>query len=60
MRRRSTPRKPRTKRAASVRRRGQQMRIARQKKTLLSLAGIGVSGFTDISIEHDTYLHEKP
>jgi hypothetical protein len=36
------------------------MRVARQKKALLSLAGIGASGFTDISIEHDTYLHEKP
>jgi hypothetical protein len=36
------------------------MRVARQKKALLSLAGIGASGFTDISVEHDTYLHEKP
>ncbi len=60
MKRRRTPQKPRTKRALSVRRRGQHMRVARQKKTLLSLAGIGASGFTDISVEHDTYLHEKP
>lgn len=60
MRRRSTPQKPRAKRASSVQRRGQQMRVARQKKALLSLAGIGASGFTDISIEHDPYLHEKP
>jgi hypothetical protein len=37
-----------------------QKRVARQKKALLSLAGIGISGFTDISVEHDTYLHEKP
>lgn len=37
-----------------------QKLVARQKKALLSLAGIGASGFTDISIEHDTYLHEKP
>jgi hypothetical protein len=32
----------------------------RQKKALLSLSGIGASGFADISVEHDTYLHEKP
>jgi hypothetical protein len=37
-----------------------QKRVARQKKSLLSLSGIGASGFTDISVEHDTYLHEKP
>lgn len=37
-----------------------QKLIARQKKSLLSLAGIGASGFNDISVEHDTYLHEKP
>jgi len=35
-------------------------RVARQKKMLLSLAGIGASGFTDVSVAHDTYLHEKP
>ena len=32
--------------------------IARQKNLLLSLAGIGSSGFSDISASHDTYLHE--
>ncbi|MBH0191283.1 MAG: hypothetical protein HP492_05875 [Nitrospira sp.] len=37
-----------------------QRRISRQKKALLSLSGIGASGFADISVEHDTYLHEKP
>lgn len=31
----------------------------RQKKALRALVGIGASGFTDISCEHDTYLHEK-
>lgn len=35
-------------------------RVARQKKSLMTLAGIGASGFTDISEEHDKYLHEKP
>jgi hypothetical protein len=30
--------------------------IARQKKLLLSLAGIGSSGFSDISVAHDAYL----
>lgn len=34
--------------------------LNRQKKSLLSLAGIGASGFTDISQDHDKYLHEKP
>jgi len=37
-----------------------QKLVARQKKVLLSLAGIGASGFTDISAAHDTYLYEKP
>lgn len=32
--------------------------IARQKKLLLSLAGIGSSGLNDISTEHDAYLNE--
>jgi hypothetical protein len=32
--------------------------IARQKKALLSLAGIGSSGFSDISSAHDAYLNE--
>jgi hypothetical protein len=32
--------------------------IARQKKLLLSLAGIGSSGFGDISTAHDAYLNE--
>jgi hypothetical protein len=33
--------------------------IARQKKLLLSLAGIGSSGFSDISTAHDAYLNES-
>lgn len=37
-----------------------QRLIARQKKLLFSVAGIGASGFSDISVAHDTYLHEKP
>jgi hypothetical protein len=32
--------------------------IARQKKLLLSLAGIGSSGFRNISAAHDAYLNE--
>jgi hypothetical protein len=35
-----------------------QRLIARQKKLLLSLSGIGSSGFSDISAAHDAYLHE--
>lgn len=53
-------RKPQVKRNLTVQRLSLQKRVARQKKALLSLAGIGASGFTDISVEHDTYLHEKP
>jgi hypothetical protein len=53
-------RKPLSKRAARTRRNGVEKQVARQKKTLLSLAGIGASEFTDISVAHDTYLHEKP
>ncbi|THI84957.1 MAG: hypothetical protein CAF41_011950 [Nitrospira sp. CG24A] len=53
-------RKPHAKRTVTVQRMSLQSRVARQKKALLSLAGIGASGFTDISVEHDTYLHEKP
>ena len=34
--------------------------VTQQKKSLMTLAGIGASGFTDISEEHDKYLHEKP
>ena len=52
--------KPLAKRASSAQRVSLQKRVARQKKALLSLAGIGASGFADISVEHDTYLHEKP
>jgi hypothetical protein len=33
--------------------------IARQKKILLSLAGISSSGFSDISAAHDAYLNES-
>ena len=32
--------------------------IARQKKFLLSLAGIGSSGFSDMSAAHDAYLNQ--
>jgi hypothetical protein len=53
-------RKSRPKRTVRTRQRGLDKRVARQKKTLLSLAGIGASGFTDVSVAHDTYLHEKP
>ncbi|MEW6543480.1 MAG: hypothetical protein AB1411_07705 [Nitrospirota bacterium] len=34
-------------------------RVALQKKALRALVGIGASGFTDISREHDTYPHKK-
>ena len=34
--------------------------VARQKKALRSIIGIGTSGFTGISREHDTYLDEEP
>ena len=57
---RSKQQKPPVKRTLVVQRVSLQKRVARQKKALLSLAGIGASGFTDISVEHDTYLHEKP
>lgn len=55
-------RKPKhsVKRPAQGRRTSLQRLVSRQKKALLSLSGIGASGFTDISVEHDTYLHEKP
>jgi hypothetical protein len=53
-------RKTQVKRTVTARRRSLKNRLARQKKSLLSLSGIGASGFTDISVEHDTYLHEKP
>jgi len=33
---------------------------AKQKRALLALAGIGASSFSDVSQEHDKYLHEKP
>lgn len=32
--------------------------IARQKKRLLPLAGIGSSGYSDISTAHNAYLNE--
>ena len=57
---RSKQQKPPAKRMLAGQRVSLQKRVARQKKALLSLAGIGASGFTDISVEHDTYLHEKP
>ena len=34
--------------------------VARQRRIFLALAGIGASGFSDTSQEHDTYLYEKP
>lgn len=34
--------------------------VAKQRRALLALAGIGASGFSDVSQEHDKYLHEKP
>ena len=34
--------------------------VAKQKRALLALAGIGASSFSDASQEHDKYLHEKP
>ncbi len=34
--------------------------VAKQKRALLALAGIGASSFSDVSQEHDKYLHEKP
>jgi hypothetical protein len=48
------------KRIVTAQRLSLQKRVARQKKSLLSISGIGASGFTNISVEHDTYLHEKP
>lgn len=57
---RSKQRKPQPRRASRSQRQDLKKRVARQKKVLLSLSGIGASGFTDISVEHDTYLHEKP
>ncbi len=41
-------------------RREQAGLIRLQKKALLSVAGVGASGFSDVSTEHDTYLYEKP
>jgi len=34
-------------------------KVTRQKKSLLALAGIGASGFTDTSEEHGKYLYEQ-
>ena len=56
---RSKQQKSRRKRVRTQRPSIQKL-VARQKKVLLSLAGIGASGFTDISVVHDTYLYEKP
>jgi hypothetical protein len=58
--RRGKQQNPKSKPAITVQRVKLQKLVARQKKALLSLAGIGSSGFADISVEHDTYLHEKP
>jgi len=33
--------------------------VTRQRRMFLALAGIGASGFSDTSQEHDTYLYEK-
>lgn len=56
----SKRRKTQVKRTVTAQRLSLQKRVARQKKSLLSLSGSGASGFTDISVEHDTYLHGKP
>lgn len=32
--------------------------IVRQKKVLFSLAGVGASGFADISVPHDIYMYD--
>lgn len=56
----SKRRKSRAKRTVTAQRMSLKKRLARQKKSLLSLSGIGASGFSDISVERDTYLHEKP
>jgi hypothetical protein len=53
-------RKTRHKSTRVAKRMGLSQQVARQKKSLMTLAGIGASGFTDISEEHDKYLHEKP
>ena len=53
-------RKTRHKSTRASKRKDLSQRVARQKKSLMTLAGIGASGFTDISEEHDKYLHEKP
>lgn len=53
-------RKTRHKSTRASKRTGLSQQVARQKKSLMTLAGIGASGFTDISEEHDKYLHEKP
>ena len=34
--------------------------VAQQRRAFLALAGLGASGFSDISQEHDKYLHDKP
>lgn len=52
--------KTRHKSTRASKRESLSQRVARQKKSLITLAGIGASGFTDISEEHDKYLHEKP
>lgn len=57
---RSKQQKSSRKRTGRTQQRSVQKLVARQKKVLLSLAGIGASGFTDISVAHDTYLYEKP
>ncbi len=56
----SKVKQPRRKLAPLVRRTELLQQLNRQKKSFLSIAGIGASGFTDISQDHDKYLHEKP
>ncbi len=34
--------------------------VAQQRRAFLALAGLGASGFSDISQDHDKYLHDKP
>ena len=43
-----------SKRIASVR-----YRVIRQKKAFLAIAGIGASGFADISADHNKYLYKS-
>ena len=54
------PRRPQKARKPASGRRRLGRLVSEQKRALLSVAGIGASGFSDISAQHDTYLYEKP